>query len=289
MFRADHGIEGDAHAGAGHRQVSLLEDVDIETIRSRGLELAPGAFGENVVVHGVAMANLGVGSRVRVGEAELEISQIGKVCHERCAIYERAGDCIMPRAGVFARVARSGVVRTGDAVAVVERVSRDVIQAAVVTLSDRCAAGAMKDVAGPAVAALLRESLHANVCWQGVRRDDREGLASLLRDLAGRGIDLVATVGGTGLGPRDVTPEATRAVIDREAPGLAEAMRTASAKLTPHAWLQRGVCGVLGTTLIVNLPGSRKGAVENLESILSVLPHAIGLLRGVDGHPGSAV
>ncbi len=108
-----------------------------------------------------------------------------------------------------------------------------------------------------------------------------------LGDLAGRGLDLVVTVGGTGCAHRDRTPEATRSVIDRFIPGLAEAMRLASAGITPHAWLQRGVCGILGSTVVINLPGSRKAAVENLTTILEPLRHAVDHVRGRATHPES--
>ncbi len=282
---ADHGIEGDAHAGSWHRQVSLLDAADIDGMRSAELELEPGAFGENLVVSGLDLAALGVGSRLAVGEAELVISQVGKVCHSRCAIYVRTGDCIMPRRGLFARVVNGGEVATGDAVEVLEVVGPDVIQVAVVTVSDRCAAGQTKDTAGPAVTGLLETKLGARSAWSGVLPDDEETIAATLVDLADRDLGLVVTVGGTGLAERDVTPEATRRVVEREVPGLAEAMRAASSTITPHAWLSRAVCGIRRRTLIVNLPGSAKAAVENLEAILPTLPHAVQMLRGDTAHP----
>lgn len=282
---ADHGVEHDAHAGDWHRQVSLLAHADIESMRAQGLELAPGAFGENVVVDGVDLDGLGVGSRLALGEARLEITQVGKVCHARCVIAQRTGDCIMPRLGLFARVTADGTVAPGCAVTVLEAVDRDALQAAVITVSDRCAAGTTEDTAGPAVAAALRDELGAHVAWASVVPDERELIAGTLRDMVGRRVDLVLTVGGTGCAARDVTPEATRAVIEREVPGLAEAMRATSLAVTPHAMLSRGVAGLLGATLIVNLPGSRKAALENLAAIAPALPHAVRLLRGDTAHP----
>ncbi len=282
---ADHGVEGDAHAGGWHRQISLLGEHDIDAMRAMGLELEPGAFGENLVVGGIDLGELGIGSRLRIDEVELEVTQIGKVCHTRCAIYHRTGDCIMPRAGVFARVLTGGELTPGAAVDVVYRVARDAIQAAVLTVSDSCAAGTAEDTAGPAVAALIADRLSAHLGWNGIEADDREGLIRRLKDLCDRRLDLVLTVGGTGCAARDVTPEATRAVIEREVPGLAEAMRAASLEITPHALLQRGVAGIRRTSLIVNLPGSRKAAVENLDVILPALAHAVRLLRGDTAHP----
>jgi molybdenum cofactor synthesis domain-containing protein len=118
------------------------------------------------------------------------------------------------------------------------------------------------------------------VVRQSLLPDDESSIRETLISWADSGgLDVILTTGGTGFSPRDVTPEATRAVLDREAPGLAEAMRAASLKITPHAMLSRIVTGIRGKTIIVNLPGSPKGAVENLQVILAVLPHAVQLLR----------
>jgi len=284
-LRAGHGIVGDAHAGEGHRQVSLLDERDAETMRERGLALAPGAFGENLLTRGLALDDLGIGSVLAVGDARLEITQIGKVCHTRCAIYFKSGDCIMPRSGIFARVLQGGEAAAGTPLAVTTPVPRAVMQAAVLTVSDRSAAGVTTDTAGPATAAALADRLGAHVAWTGIVPDQVDAIETSLKQLADRGLDLVLTVGGTGLAGRDVTPEATRTVVDREVPGLPEAMRAASARITPNAWLSRAVAGVRRATLIVNLPGSRKAAVENLEALVPILPHAVRMLRGDTTHP----
>lgn len=113
---ADHGIRGDAHAGPGSRQVSLLAEASIGKMRDLGLSVGPGDFAENVTVEGIDVPALRPGDRLRVGEALLEVTQVGKECHERCAIYVQAGDCVMPREGVFARVVRGGAVSPGDPV-----------------------------------------------------------------------------------------------------------------------------------------------------------------------------
>ncbi len=280
-----HGMEGDAHAGDWHRQVSLLAHVDIEFMRAKGLTLKPGAFGENLVIAGVDTDELGVGSQLRVGPVSLELTQIGKVCHTRCAIYYTTGDCIMPRTGLFARVLEGGTLHPDMPVEVVRMVPRSLIQAAVITVSDRCSAGKAIDTAGPAVAELLRKELQARIAWIQTVPDEVGLIAQALTDLCDRRVDLVITAGGTGIGARDVTPEATRKVIDRELSGLAEAMRMASAKQTPNALLSRAVAGVRRETLIVNVPGSLKAATENLEAILSALPHAVKMLRNETAHP----
>ncbi len=122
------GFEGDAHAGDWHRQVSLLDEHDIDEMRSKGLDLKPGTFGENIVLEDVDLELLGIGSTLRIGDAELEITQLGKVCHTRCKIYALSGDCIMPRLGVFARVLESGEIRSGLPVEVLNAVDRPLIQ-----------------------------------------------------------------------------------------------------------------------------------------------------------------
>jgi molybdenum cofactor synthesis domain-containing protein len=156
---------------------------------------------------------------------------------------------------------------------------------AVLTISDRCSQGLLEDTAGPAVVALLREHWSEGEIQTGLLADDEDAIAATLEQLSRQGAALVLTVGGTGLGPRDRTPEATRRVIDREAPGLAEAMRFNGAGRNPYAWLSRGVAGLKGSTLIVNLPGSRRGAEESLASILALVRHGLEVAAGGQVHP----
>ena len=122
VVRANHGIEGDAHSGSWHRQVSLLADESIEKMRERGIELTYGDFGENLVTQGVTLHKLGVGSTIKLGESVIgEVSQIGKECHDRCAIYYKTGDCIMPKEGIFLKILTGGKISVGDRVEIVHK------------------------------------------------------------------------------------------------------------------------------------------------------------------------
>ncbi len=153
------------------------------------------------------------------------------------------------------------------------------IRFGILTISDRSARGERTDSSGPALAALI-QAQGWSVTRQTILPDEKSAICSSLLEWADGGdCDVILTTGGTGFASRDVTPEATRAVIERETPGLAEAMRLESFKKTPHAMLSRAVAGIRRRALIVNLPGSPKGAVENLHTILPVLPHAVQLLK----------
>jgi len=153
------------------------------------------------------------------------------------------------------------------------------IRFGILTLSDRSSRGERADSSGPALARLI-EAEGGSVAKESILPDEESAIREILISWADSNeFDVILTTGGTGFSPRDVTPEATRAVIERDAPGLAEAMRAASLKITPHAMLSRVATGIRKKTLIINLPGSPKGAIENLQVVLPVLGHAIKLLQ----------
>ncbi|MDO4647559.1 MAG: molybdopterin-binding protein [Eubacteriales bacterium] len=279
LLRKDFGLEGDAHGGNWHRQVSLLGIEKIEEFQKRGAEVHPGSFGENIIVEGLDLASLPVGTQFRAGEALLELTQIGKDCHSHCTIYHSVGDCIMPREGVFARVLKSGRIHVGDEICISKRETPFPWQAAVITLSDKGAAGEREDKSGPYIANRLKEEGYC-VVEQILLPDDQTQLEkALIRLCDQRQPDLILTTGGTGFGPRDTTPEATLSVAHRLVPGIAEAIRAESLKITPHAMLGRGVSVIRGKTLIINLPGSPKACRESMDVFMGVIPHGMGLLR----------
>lgn len=155
----------------------------------------------------------------------------------------------------------------------------------VLTVSDRCSQGLMTDTAGPAVVDLLRQHWPAAQVDNALVPDNEEKIVAQLEHWSAQGAALILTAGGTGMSPRDRTPEATVRVLDRLAPGISEAMRARGAESNPFSWLSRGVAGMRGTTLIVNLPGSKRGAEESLISILVLLRHAIEVAGGSQSHP----
>ncbi len=151
---------------------------------------------------------------------------------------------------------------------------------AIITISDRGSKGERKDSSGPLIKEMIKD-LPAQVMHYEIIPDEKDQIVIALKRCADElKADLILTTGGTGLSPRDVTPDATREVIEREVPGFSEAMRAESLKKTPHAMISRAVCGIRGTSLIVNLPGSPKSVRENLSVILPALPHALSKLKG---------
>ena len=277
------GIEGDAHAGKWHRQVSLLALEKIEAFRERGADVDFGAFGENIIAEGFDFRSLPIGTRFRIGDALLELTQIGKECHTHCAIYHQVGDCIMPREGVFTIVLEGGTVKAGDTIEMIEAAPDRAFTAAWITLSDKGAAGEREDKSGPLIGEILTEAGYNVV--EGVLIPDEPALLKkeLMRLADQRQVNVIFTTGGTGFSKRDRTPEATREVCDRMTPGISEAIRAYSMTKTPTAMLSRATSGMRNETLIINLPGSPKAVRECLEFLLHPLEHGLEIMLGRDG------
>ena len=218
------GIEKDAHGGTWHRQVSLLSLEKIEEFQKKGAQIDFGAFGENLIIEGFDLRTIPVGTKIQIGTTLLELTQIGKECHSHCQIYKTMGDCIMPREGVFAKVITGGTIRPGDQVQLLPLPKDRPFTAAVITLSDKGSTGEREDKSGPLIKDLL-QSQGYQVIESLLLPDGRPDLEKHLCRLADqRQVNLILTTGGTGFSQRDTTPEATLAVCDRMANGIAEAI-----------------------------------------------------------------
>jgi len=280
------GIVGDAHAGNWQRQVSLLGAESIlrfEKLSKRKINF--GEFAENITTEGMELTLLAPLDRLHINNVILEVTQIGKECHgDSCAIFREVGSCVMPKEGIFGRVVKQGVIRPGDEV----EYRPKVYNVLVVTLSDRASRGEYADLSGPALQGALNDFFEKHgmrhSCELVVIPDDPAGLESILNRSRDEAADFVFTTGGTGIGPRDFTPDVVRRFLDREIPGIMEMIRTSYGATKPNALLSRGVAGVMGKTLVYTLPGSVRAVKEYMTEILKTLKHTVYMLHGLDIH-----
>jgi len=282
----ERGVVGDAHAGNWHRQVSLLSREAIDRFAAEhGRAVGDGEFAENVTTRGLDLETVAVLDRVALGQAEVEITQIGKACHgEACAIFREVGACVMPKVGLFARVTQPGAATAGDAIEHRPRPLRILL----LTLSDRAAAGQYADRTGPAAEEILREHFEPLRWHERIERailpDEADLLRARLMEAVSGGVDLVFTLGSTGLGPRDIAPEAVAAVGQKTIPGIVESIRAKFGAANPRALLSRSLAVVAGRTQIYALPGSPRAAAEYIPEILRTWEHAFFMIHGLDVH-----
>ncbi|HPT02993.1 MAG TPA: molybdopterin-binding protein [Bacteroidales bacterium] len=280
------GVRGDAHAGDWHRQVSLLaEESIIKFSQQAGRKINYGEFAENITTRGIEVWQTHPLDRFQIGEVELEVTQIGKECHgSSCAIFNEVGNCVMPKEGIFTRVIRPGIVKAGDTLQYLPYT----FDVQIITLSDRASRGEYEDLSGPRIAELAG-SYFEELGWQcnidvTVIPDDAAQLQLLLEGFVESGADFIFTTGGTGIGPRDITVDVIKPMLDKELPGIMELIRYKYGSLKPNALLSRSVAGVTGGTLIYTLPGSVKAVNEYCSEIFPTLKHSILMLHGIDSH-----
>ena len=280
-----NGIESDAHAGSGHRQVSLLAIESIRKFEEQcGKKFTFGAFAENITTEGFLLYTAKPGDRLRCGDVELEITQIGKKCHGTgCAIFTHSGTCVMPKEGVFARALHGGKLQAGNAFEFIPKIYKiDVI-----TLSTRASEGLYTDLSGPEIVRLL-QTFCAEKKWLceiacHLIPDDAAVLKSLLEQLIFQKSDFIFTTGGTGIAPADITPETVKPLFEKEIPGIMEHIRQKYGTINPAALLSRSVAGQSGESLIFTLPGSVKAVQEYITEICTNLEHLVYMRMGL-GH-----
>jgi len=279
------GFDGDAHAGSWHRQVSLLAAEDIEAFAAEiDRTFQWGEFAENITTRGIDLGRVAVLDRVRIGDVVMEITQIGKACHHGCDIFKQVGACIMPKQGLFARVITPGHLTSGATAVWTPRP----LKIRIITLSDRAHAGVYDDRSGPAVEHLLTRHFNGRRDHPDIQRrilpDDPAMLQETLHGALKSDVDLVITVGGTGIGLRDFAPEISADFLTRPLPGLMEHIRHRFGTNKPAVYLSRGIAGTRDTLFVINTPGSVKGATEYITVLLEMWDHIRRMIHGIDSH-----
>ncbi len=274
----DHGIKGDAHAGKWHRQLSLLALESVHKMQEKGADVKSGDFAENITTEGLDLLSFPVGTKLQVGGVDIIISQIGKICHHKCAVYYHAGECVMPKEGIFGVVRGNGEIKVGDEIV---NKGKTGFSVGIITLSDRASKGEYEDLTGPAIEKYIEEHMETSFIRKELIADSTSKLELTLKDFADtQCLDVIITNGSTGVSPRDIAPDVTINLIEKRLAGFEEAMRAESFKVTPSAIVSRAVCGTRNNSVIINLPGSPKGAIENLAVIMPAIEHAVKKLQG---------
>lgn len=281
-----NGIDGDRHQGPGLRQISMMHDaVVLDRFPDATNGSRAGLGQENILLSGKGLEEIRLLDTFEMGDALLEITQVGaKVNVTGTSLCSADSQCLLSDFGVFGRVLHGGVIETGYPI----RHQRRLLRAHVITVSDRASRGVYEDKSGPAIRDML-EAWGAEKEWDfwiesQIIPDEREAIASVLENARQSDVDLVITTGGTGVGPRDITPDVVAEHADRLIPGIMEYIRIKFGADMPMALTSRSVAAVLGTGLVYTLPGSVKAVPEYLGEIFKTLEHLILLLKGVDAH-----
>ncbi|MBE0649994.1 MAG: molybdenum cofactor synthesis protein [Bacteroidales bacterium] len=280
------GIPGDAHSGSWHRQVSLLGEESIRKFsKEANREIKFGEFAENISTRGLELYKTAPLDKFISDGIELMVTQIGKKCHgDNCAIFREVGNCVMPKEGIFAKVLTGGELTAGMKFEYHPRILR----INVITLSDRASQGVYEDLSGPAIQKkteefLLSKNRHFEFHNQIIPDDSALLKQSILKAVSQK-TDIIFTTGGTGIGPRDITPDVVRPMLDKEITGIMELIRVKYGMKKPNALISRAVAGTINQTLIYTLPGSVKAVNEYLDEILPTLEHSLYMMNGLDLH-----
>jgi len=280
------GIEGDAHAGKWHRQVSLLAEESIRNFEGElGRPINHGEFAENITTLGFAVHKTKPFDRLVSEDVELEITQIGKKCHgDNCEIFQQTGKCVMPSEGIFCRVIKPGKLTTESVLEYVPKTFR----IKVITLSDRAFEGIYSDKSGPLLEKLSKDWFAAQgyLCEtdRTVIPDEVSQLEKELNTALSEDFDIIYTTGSTGIGPRDIAPKVISDFIDFEIPGIMDMIRLKYGAEKPNALLSRSTAGVKNKTLVFSLPGSTKAVHEYLKEIHRIMMHSFLMLNSIDSH-----
>ncbi len=280
------GIEGDAHAGKWHRQISLLAEESILSFEGElGRKIGFGEFAENITTFGFPVHKTKPFDRFVTDKIEMEVTQIGKKCHgTNCEIFQQTGNCVMPKEGIFCRVIKTGVLKENDTLQYIPKVFR----IKVITLSDRAFEGIYQDKSGPLIEKISKDWFQNQdyLCETNrvVIPDEKELLEKELQLAVSENYDIIYTTGSTGIGPRDIAPKIISEFIDLEIPGIMDLIRMKYGAEKPNALLSRSIAGVKNKTLVFSLPGSTKAVNEYLAEIHKILMHSFLMLNGIDSH-----
>jgi molybdopterin adenylyltransferase len=282
----ENGVKNDAHAGKWHRQISLLGVESIQKFTKEAKrEIRYGEFAENITTEGLELWKTNPLDRISIGKVELEITQIGKECHgTSCAIFKEVGNCVMPKEGIFARVIVKGTIKPGETYTYTPKI----IRVQVITLSDRASIGEYEDKSGPRISEHLSKYFDSIGYPFSIDNtlipDNADELSTLVAGFVNSGTDMIITTGGTGIGPRDITVDTIKPMLQKEIPGIMELIRYKYGSVKPNALISRAVAGVTGKTLIYTLPGSIKAVDEYIAEILPTVKHSIFMMHGLDSH-----
>ncbi len=278
-----NGIKGDVHRASGNRQVSIIDTDHINLFKklTDARDTKYGEFAENITVTGIGNTKIIPFDKFKIGDAELEVTQIGKPFHDK---FREIGNYVMPRVGIFCRVSKVGTVKAGDTMQYIPKT----FKAIVITLSDRASKGEYEDRSGPVIQNLLKKFFEKKELPYNISSKIIPDNAGKLKEIVNKAkddkFDVIITTGGTGIGNRDITVETVQPMLDKEISGIMEHIRIKYGTIKPNAHLRRGVAGTIDESLIYTLPGSVKAVNEYMAEILKTLHHLFYMLRGVDVH-----